>query len=368
MSAPYDTPRPARPAAAADRGATGGGTSAVDALTAALDEAVRAVDAPDVVFACARRGRRAIRCGGTAPAPPTPRELLRYETGSASKPYTGLLLGRLLSEGAVGAGDPAQAYLAPGRRPGPHPLTLTHLITHTSGLPSLPADLYPGALRQWRSNPYAHYPAERVVRAFLGARPRHRPGTRWHYSNFGVAALGHALAAATGTPWESLLTDGVLAPLGLTATALSPAAPGAGPVDATGHRADGRTATPPLLIGGFQAAGAVRATPGDLLAFVEAHLRPAGSPLEDALLAMRRDVLARGRGHRDVHTLTWFRHESEHGPVYFHAGATSGQQAFLGFAPGTDTALAAVATRRFRLRDTFVATAYALLQAPPGDA
>ncbi|MGQ4516062.1 serine hydrolase [Streptomyces sp. DW26H14] len=336
-------------------------------VAAALDAAIRAMDAPDVVVAYARHGRRTIRCGGTAPPPPTPRDLVRYEAGSASKPYAGLLLAQLLRDGAVGAGDPAVAHLAPGRRPGPHPITLTHLITHTAGLPPLPADFYPGALRDWRDNPYAHYPAERVTAAFLRARPRHRPGTRWRYSNFGVATLGQALAAATATPWETLLTEQVLAPLGLSGTALAPTPPRAGgsAVDATGHRADGETVTPPLLIGGFQAAGAVRATPGDLLTFVEAHLRPADSPLEDALLSVRRPVLRRGRGHRDVHSLTWFKHESDGGPVYFHAGATSGQQAFLGFAPGTDTALAAVCTRRFRLRDAFVATAYGLLCAPP---
>ncbi|NEC72644.1 penicillin-binding protein, partial [Streptomyces rochei] len=49
------------------------------------------------------------------------------------------------------------------------------------------------------------------------------------------------------------------------------------------------------------------------------------------------------------------------GPMYFHSGATLGQQAFLGFRPDTGTALAAVCTRRFRARDPFIATAYALL-------
>jgi CubicO group peptidase (beta-lactamase class C family) len=323
-----------------------------------LDAAVAAVDAPDVVFALSRHGRRTVRAGGTAPPPPVPREQARYEMGSASKTFTGLLLAHLTDTGLLSAGEPAAALLDPARRPGEHPVTLAHLITHTAGLPALPADFFARALPAWRTNPYARYPAERVVDAFLRHRQRHRPGTRWHYSNFGVAVLGHALTAATATPWDDLLTGHVLEPLGLSGATLGPGGPD---TDATGHRRDGTTPVPPLVVGGFQAAGAVRATPHDLLTFLEAHLDPSGRPLAGALRAVRRPVLRRGAGHRHVHTVAWFQHPTERGPMYFHGGATLGQQAFLGFRPDIGTALAAMCTRRFRVRDAFVPTAYALL-------
>ncbi|MFE9835648.1 serine hydrolase domain-containing protein [Streptomyces sp. NPDC005551] len=323
-----------------------------------LDAAVGAVDAPDVVFALSRHGRRTVRCGGTAPLPPVHRADLRYEIGSASKTFTGLLLARLTQSGVLSGGEPAAALLDPGRPASRDPVTLAHLITHTSGLPALPADFFLRALPSWRSNPYAGYPAGRVIDAFLRYRPRHRPGTRWRYSNFAVSVLGHALAAVTATPWEDLLTAHVLGPLRLGEVALHAEGPG---TDATGHRRDGATPTPPLAVGGFQAAGAVRATPHDLLTFLEAHLDPSASPLAGALRAVRRPVLRRGLGHRHLHTVAWFQHPTDRGPMYFHCGATLGQQAFLGFHPGTGTALAAVCTRRFRARDAFVPTAYALL-------
>ncbi|MET7598156.1 MULTISPECIES: serine hydrolase domain-containing protein [unclassified Streptomyces] len=329
-----------------------------EAVRRRLDAAVAAVDAPDVVFALSRHGHRTVCCGGTAPPPPVPRAELRYEIGSASKTFTGLLFAQLTRAGVFSGGEPAAALLDPGRGRSRDPVTLAHLITHTSGLPALPADFFLRALPTWRTNPYAGYPTARVVDAFLRARPRHRPGTRWHYSNFAVAVLGHALAAATATPWEDLVTGRVLRPLGLTGVALRPGGPG---TDATGHRKDGTTRTPPLVVGGFQAAGAVRAAPHDLLTFLEAHLDPPRSPLAGALHAVRRPVLRRGFGHRHTHTVAWFQHPAEHGPMYFHCGATLGQQAFLGFHPGTGTALAAVCTRRFRARDAFVPTAYALL-------
>ncbi|WP_405875253.1 serine hydrolase domain-containing protein [Streptomyces sp. NBC_00005] len=323
-----------------------------------LEAAVDAVDAPDAVVAVSRHGRRVIHCGGTAPPPPTPRQDLRYELGSASKTFTGLLLAQLIRRGLLTGGEAATACLDAVRRSEAAPVTLAHLLTHTSGLPSLPADFYVRALPAWRTSPYARYPAARVIDAFLHHRPRRRPGTRWRYSNFGVAVLGHALAAATGTVWEDLLTDHVLRPLALSDTALLARGPD---TDAVGHGKDGRTPVPAFDAGGFQAAGAVRATPHDLLTFLEAHLDPSGSPLAGALRSVRTPVLRRGPGHQHVHTMAWFRHPTATGPMYFHGGATLGQQAFLGFRPDTGTALAALCTRRFRAHDPFVTTAYELL-------
>ncbi|MFE7955916.1 serine hydrolase domain-containing protein [Streptomyces sp. NPDC057413] len=322
-----------------------------------LAAAVEASDAPDAVFALSRHGHRIVHCGGRR-FTTTPRENLRYEIGSASKTFTGLLLADLIQRGTLTGGESAAALLAPGRPARTAGITLAHLVTHTSGLPALPVDFFPRALPAWHTQPYARYPAERVVAAFLRARSRHRPGSRWHYSNFGVAILGHALAAAAGTSWEDLVTAHVLRPLGLRDTALWAGSPA---TDAVGHGKDGRTPTHGFDAGGFQAAGAVRATPADLLTFLEAHLDPGGAPLPGALRAVRVPVLRRGLGRRHTHTLTWFRHPTDGGPMYFHSGATLGQQAFLGFRPDTGTALAAVCTRRFRASDPFVATAYALL-------
>ncbi|WP_405508915.1 beta-lactamase family protein [Streptomyces cyaneofuscatus] len=331
-----------------------------------LAEAAGRIDAPDVVLAMSRGGVRTVHTGGSAEPGPVARERLHYELGSASKPFAGLLLARLVAQGRVRYEDRAADLLAPGFpvHPAVRRITLRHLLTHTSGLPGLPADFYPQAVPRWSSDPYGNYPADRVVRAFLRARPRHRPGTRWHYSNFAVSVLGHTLAAATGTPWEVLLHQQVLAPLGLEATLLRP---GPDSTDATGHRRDG-TPLPALDTGGFTAAGALRSTPLDLLTFLEAHVE--GAELRDPTLAaalteVTRPVLRRGWRHAHTHTLTWFQHPTPYGPVLFHAGATLGQQAFLGFRPGTGLAVVATATRRVHRADTFVATAYGLLTETP---
>ncbi|MEW1749783.1 serine hydrolase domain-containing protein [Streptomyces angustmyceticus] len=335
------------------------------ALGDRLADAVTLIDAPDVVLAVSRRGRRTVMTGGTALAPPTPRHALRYELGSLSKTFTVLLLAELAGAGVLSLDDRLADRLP--RLPLPHPhsrrITLRHLATHTSGLPRIPSDLIAGALVHPYANGYARYDTERLLRTFARTRPRHRPGTRWRYSNFGLALLGPAMSGAAGAGYPALLTDRVLRPLGLTDTTLGPGTTG---TDAIGHRTNGVTPVDSADMGAFVAAGSVRATPGDLLTYLEAHLSPGDTPLAGPLREVQVPLLRRGWRKRHTHTLTWYQHPAPQGPLLFHVGATFGQQAFLGFHPATRTGLVALATRRGR-SCRMVSTAYDLLYALAGD-
>ncbi|MGW7051811.1 serine hydrolase domain-containing protein [Streptomyces sp. NPDC054887] len=337
------------------------------ALALRLADAVTAIDAPDVVLAVTRHGRRTTISGGNAAAPAVPRHALRYELGSVSKTFTVLLLAALARSGALGLDDPLAAHLPglPLRHPAARRITLRHLATHTAGLPRIPGDLIPSALLHPYTDAYATYDTERLLRTFARTRPHHDPGTRWRYSNFGVALLGPVMARATGVDCPALLARHVLRPLGMTRTTLGPGDPA---TTAVGHRRNGSTPVPGIGMGPFVAAGAVRSTPGDLLTYLEAHLAASGPrlpgtgdvPLRGALRDVQVPQLRRGPRHRDTHTLTWFHHPGPGGPLLFHAGATFGQQAFLGFHPATGTGVAALATRRGD-RCRLVETAYGLL-------
>jgi CubicO group peptidase (beta-lactamase class C family) len=90
--------------------------------------------------------------------------------------------------------------------PAPGP-TLRELLTHTAGV---------------RAGAYLHTPGETApaftsfVRGVvaLDAPPRQR----WTYSNLGCAVVGQVLEDAAGVPYEQLLADSVLRPLGMTST------------------------------------------------------------------------------------------------------------------------------------------------------
>nr|WP_202239502.1 serine hydrolase domain-containing protein [Streptomyces sp. SN-593] len=342
-----------------------------------MERALARVRAPDVVLAVSRAGRRTVVTGGTA-LPRLPRTDLRYELGSLSKTFTVLLLAALAREGALGLDDPLAAHL-PGL-PLPHrhsrAITLRHLATHTSGLPRVPRDLIPGALLRPYTNGYAGYDRERLLSTFARTRTAHAPGSHWHYSNLGIALLGPAMESAAGADYATLLAGRVLRPLGLSGTTVGPAPDGsaAAVAAAVGHRPDGRTPLPPTDMAAFTPAGAVRATPADLLDYAEALLSPdaaadGGAPV--LLRAALRDVqvpqLRRGLGRRHTHTLTWYLHPGPGGPVLFHAGATFGHQSFLGLHPATATAVVGTATRHDRTC-ALIGACYALLHDLAGPA
>jgi CubicO group peptidase (beta-lactamase class C family) len=115
-----------------------------------------------------------------------------FAWASVTKVLVGLSCLVAAEEGSVRLDEPA----------GPPGSTLAHLLAHASGLP------------------------------FEGADPVSPPGRRRIYSNSGIELAAAHLASRTGVSFEDYLTEAVLQPLGMTATACpgSPAHSAAGPL------------------------------------------------------------------------------------------------------------------------------------------
>ncbi|MEV0262778.1 serine hydrolase domain-containing protein [Streptomyces sp. NPDC050617] len=306
----------------------------------------------------------------------------RFEIGSLTKTFTALLLAELAARGEVGHHDSAVRHLPPGTRypAGAEAITLTHLATHTSGLPRLPPGLLATAGRRLFANPYAAFTGADVLHALSRTRLRFRPGSRLRYSNFGVGLLGHALcgAAGGGLSYEELLASRVLSPLGLSGTSCVPRAGGGDP-EATGYRR--RRPRPPFAIPGMPAAGAARADARDLLAYAEAlthgaegggagtSTKPPGppsaplpgplpAPLRTALQDVTRPRLTMPRG-RDGLALVWnVRPLPDGSALYHHSGGTLGCTSFAGFSPRHDVALVALANCAPEHGNTLIQEAY----------
>lgn len=346
-----------------------------------------------------RRGQRSFlvrgstaREGGVPVEPST-----RFEIGSLSKTFTALLFAEQAARGEVGHHDPVARHLPAGTCVPVRgtDITLTHLATHTSGLPRLPPGLLRSDIRRLPTNPYASFTRADVLRALARTRLRSRPGTRVRYSNFGVGLLGHALCGAVGgLPYEDLLAARVLRPLGLHDTSATADPPPDGTqVTGYGH---GRP-RPPFGIPGLPAAGAVRSSARDLLTVAEALIRPGDAdvmgvgvmgvgvpgtdvmgvnvpsdfglrhaavtgappaPLRTALKDVTRPRLALPRTTSRLALIWNIRLRADGSGLYHHSGGTRGCTSFVAFSPRHDTALVALANCAPGLRSPFIQQAY----------
>ena len=246
-----------------------------------------------------------------------------FEIGSVGKTFTASLLAAWTVQGEVALTDPVRLYLPEtvvlptrsGRE-----ITLEHLATHTSGLPSIPENLDPA---DW-DNPYADYTVDQMYE-FLSSLTTVRIG-EYEYSNLGMGLLGHALAYRAGTSYEQLVIDTLATPLGLADTCIT-LTPEQEARTATGHNADG--AYPRWDIPTLAGAGALLSTAADLARFVGANLGLVDTPLADAL---RMTHTIRVPRHMPV-GLAWHLLITADKTIVEHHGATGGNWSYVGFIP-----------------------------------
>jgi CubicO group peptidase (beta-lactamase class C family) len=203
-----------------------------------------------------------------------------YEIGSATKVFTGVLLGDLVVRESVRLDQPAQELLpADVKMPiaGDRPITLLDLATHVSGLPRLPDNLKPSNL----NDPYADYSVELLHQFLNDQQLAKAPGKASEYSNLGMGLLGHLLARRAELTYEQLFRERIAMPLKMHDTTITLADEQKRRL-APPHLADGTAATNwhlPTLAG----AGAIRSTANDLLRFVQANLHPPDDTLGNAI-------------------------------------------------------------------------------------
>lgn len=192
-----------------------------------------------------------------------------FEIGSITKTFTGLLLAEAVERGEVDLDDAVGEYLDLGRSPAAS-ATFEELATHRSGLPTFPSD------PEWVAEVERGFDSgedvldESVPELLALARAEPvAPDAGPQYSNLGAALTGHALAAAAGTDYATLLEERILDPLGLDGASL-PVEDDEVPASlAPGFLADGRPAEPSTL-GAFAPAGGIVATVDDLAAYARA--------------------------------------------------------------------------------------------------
>lgn len=119
-----------------------------------------------------------------------------FHIGSISKSFVAISLLQLHEEGKLDLNKPVTDYMPWFRIDSKFaPITTHHLLTHTSGLPSIPP-VFPSD------------PAQKH-------RAAYGPGDTFHYCNMGYSALGHLLWTIDGRPLPEILRKRMFEPLGM---------------------------------------------------------------------------------------------------------------------------------------------------------
>lgn len=147
-----------------------------------------------------------------------------YEIGSVSKQIAANAILLLRDEGRLALDDPIGKYVD-GTPAAWRPITLRHILTHTSGLADFDTGDIGFSYRREYTGP------EFVT--LLGAQPlAFAPGTRWNYTN-AFPLLGMVVERVSGQPYTEFVRTRIFEPLGLTSARFKHAP------DVVPHRADG---------------------------------------------------------------------------------------------------------------------------------
>jgi CubicO group peptidase (beta-lactamase class C family) len=185
---------------------------------------------------------------------------------SVSKIFTATAAMQLVENGQLDLDTDVNRYLKAFqvRNPFETPLTLRHLLTHTSGLD----DMLLGKLAPTPAQlePLGEHLARHMPPVI------DRPGTVSRYSNYGVALAGYLVEVASGMPFDRYVQQRIFEPLGMKTASFVQPSPLAADL-AIGHGSRSGKANPqrPLLINDAPA-GSVTTRVDDMARFMIAFL------------------------------------------------------------------------------------------------
>jgi CubicO group peptidase (beta-lactamase class C family) len=182
-----------------------------DARVPALSVALHRVDRPLWTFQIGSTGNDSSLDADT-----------RFRVGSVTKTFTAVLTLQCRDDGLLDLDDPIGAHLD---LPAHGELTVRRLLSHTAGLQREPHGDVWDTLRPPE--------IDQLITDLARAERVLPPARRYHYSNLGVALLGHAVGRLRGGTWGEVLAERILDPLGLSGSSVLP-----GPHAATGFLVD----------------------------------------------------------------------------------------------------------------------------------
>jgi len=264
-----------------------------------------------------------------------------FRIASITKTFTAIAAMQLWERGLVDLDAPANDYLRAYRlvpaKAGFGPATVRHLLTHTAGV----GEVVPpsGVFRpDFGESVKAGHPVPSLAEYYGGAlRLGAKPGTRFRYTNHGIATVGQIVEDVSGQPLAHYLREHVFENLGMMSTTLTRS-----DVDtsrlATGYTlSSGGAKVIPLRDMATAGAASAYSTPRDMARYLAALLgggaNEHGSVLEPATLATMFEAHYQSDPRLPGIGLTFFRVNAGGHPVIEHQGVLPGFNSQIFVAP-----------------------------------
>jgi CubicO group peptidase (beta-lactamase class C family) len=269
------------------------------------------------------------------------------ETGfyiaSSTKSYVGMAASVLAAEGKLDLDAPISRYLPDMRLPeplSPDSITVRALLTHRSGINNIPIQIHlvrDGALSK----------DEFLRMMYEKSKPM---ATDFKYTNLGYNVAGYILQDVTGNPWQEVVAETVLQPVGMpnTSTSITEAQQRefALPYQSTG---DGWKLLELKTDSTMHAAGGIVTTVSDAARWIIVNLHGGMINGRQALPAEAVRVAHTPwatldsryyRFHRTGYGLGWYTADFENEVLMHHFGGFDGYHAHISFMPQHDIGVA----------------------------
>ena len=132
----------------------------------------------------------------------------KFRLGSLTKQFTAASILLLEERGKLKVEDPVKKYM-PDAPAAWDKITIFHVLTHTSGIPSFTG--FP----DFESREAQAMTPEKLVEWFRDKPLEFEPGTKWNYSNSGYVLLGYLIEKISGESYSEFVQQNIFTPLGM---------------------------------------------------------------------------------------------------------------------------------------------------------
>lgn len=255
------------------------------------------------------------------------------EIGSITKTFAGLLVAQAEQDGKLNIQDDIRKHLSgiyPNLMFNNKPITIQHLITHTSGLPRIPDNL---ADQPDYSplDPYKNYNTQMMLDYLQKVKLTTEPGTISAYSNYGTGLLKIILERVYNKSFNLLLEENVLKPFNMKHTFIQV------PQDTSLQLANVYDNGHEVLrwqLGDMVTAGGLSSTVEDMLSYLTEQYSSQNKAVKQSHEVLFKENTMQGTAYLWVVTTL---KNGNH--LIWHNGGTGGSSSFCGFIQETGDAV-----------------------------